>query len=1045
MIPEQICQHNSAASGPGRPGREAHFPQITFTVLTAEDGSSQSKRHTLQEDGSVRTVPPKFAPSGTMKVVRDGLNNFPAYFDTGSVAILGVPKGAKPGDEVPMTLKNVKRKGAIARTAENFEWVDGESPLMFDVDLKQKHCHPAMPAAFKFADLQKMLCETLALSKDTISATSFLSCPSASAGLKCEATGEVLKDSSSRHYYTCITGATPTEALGCIYKRAVILGYGCAFVHSDGSVSIKTPIDHLVAQPYRLDYAAPPTLGPGLVRDAKGPQCRPGVPLDLSSVNLTLSAKEIAQYELTVRDLKSAPQIVAIRNARLKDWAAQETEKRVAKGQAKDRAQKDVDELCERMRKAPNGVSLDIYPRDGLVFHFADGRSVSLEEIFKEPRSFHGCDLADPYKQDDRHGAARFFANESLEGDEFGGGHGQSFVINSNRAGGRRFFLHAEDPIEPEARWEETALGTGHKEGATGQDSGSPLEHDEKNSSRVPRIIAASIARLARVCGVSVGDFAAAIEFDVDALHRIVTAIIFSQSNEKFVLLTPSGEYRVFPEKRFTKGWKASLGEFYNARKLNEFLCTASESASDDTTRAEILRGQTTIDASLAEFINTERQFSDLTFKVDMFSRVASVRLFDGRAHLTFPHMRFDEGKDAFDTAVIADYKEHWSDLDEFLDLLAAARFAAARKKAYLWIHASSDWGKGFLEGALDHHGLVVSLSVRELEKMADGGPVGRQMTDFKRAWILLFNEFKSAKSELKTLEQSVSFSPKFAPVCKVDTYLKLFASAEGVDSLVSVATGVEDQFANRFSLIQPEGNLDNREEFKRIGRLLYLESLCNYVGVELNRRVDEYLALGRQGAANRGDAFIDEFHKRKGIGNTYKKLSVKLDDLCADFMEWLLSEFVSARHKLDSQVRGGQIPCNTERDVYAACHIREAKVTFGEDEKYKFLDDAKTPVPEGAKILTQKVEKQIAGTDKGTEVEEVPYVEEVLATKVNKLLTLWLDTEFNRAERGKLTIKENDMMKRLPERKSHRYGRLGHYQPGKDGIIIGCIPNTAD
>jgi hypothetical protein len=397
------------------------------------------------------------------------------------------------------------------------------------------------------------------------------------------------------------------------------------------------------------------------------------------------------------------------------------------------------------------------------------------------------------------------------------------------------------------------------------------------------------------------------------------------------------------------------------------------------------------IDAALFEHISVERQFGVIEVKVDMFAKEATIRIDDGTAIITFPHVSFRQGP--FDPAVIADFKVHWPMLDEFIDLLVAARFAAARKKAYVWLRAESDWGKGALEAVLQNLSLVVAMSVPEIEKVFSGGPVGRQMNDFKRAWVLLFNEFKSNKSELKMLEQSIGFAPKNLPICKVELFLKLFTSAESVESLVSGATGVEDQFANRFSLIQPTGNLDARPLFAS-SRKRYLDSLTNHVAIELNRKVAEYIALGRDGAADKGDKFVIDFHKKYGISNSFERLSTKIKALCQEHLDWIHSEYASAQSRVGAF---GRSMSPTERAVYDASVVREVT---DDDGACKRLLYVKTPA---------------------------------------KLLSLWLEITFNAAERGKLTVKSEAFNAALPEVKKVRFDK---YDPPKDVRFV-CELNT--
>ena len=501
----------------------------------------------------------------------------------------------------------------------------------------------------------------------------------------------------------------------------------------------------------------------------------------------------------------------------------------------------------------------------------------------------------------------------------------------------------------------------------------------------IPSLIANRLKWLAKECEMEVIPFCKAIQFKPKALRHVIDGVVFNQTNSKFVVVTPEGEYRVFTEKNYARGLKLSRGTFYGAGKLDELLAETAEKLfpeDDKAQKAFISTRGGAIGVALSEHISVERQFGVIEVKVDMFVKEASIRIDDGTAIITFPHVSFRE--EPFDPAVIADFIDHWPMLDEFIDLLVSSRFAAARKKAYVWLRAESDWGKGALEAVLSNLGLVVAMSVPEIEKVFSGGPVGRQMNDFKRAWVLLFNEFKSNKSELKMLEQSIGFAPKNLPICKVELFLKLFTSAEAVESLVSDATGVEDQFANRFSLIQPTGNLDARPLFAS-SRKRYLDSLTAYVARELNRKVGEYLELGREGAADKGDKFVIDFHKKYGISNSFERLSTKIKELCQEHLDWIHSEYLSAQSRIGAF---GRSMSPTEKAVYDAALVKD-----GED---------------GSRTLYIKT--------------------------AAKILTLWLEVSFNAAERGKLTVKSEAFRASLPEVRKERFNK---YDPPKDARYV--------
>lgn len=488
----------------------------------------------------------------------------------------------------------------------------------------------------------------------------------------------------------------------------------------------------------------------------------------------------------------------------------------------------------------------------------------------------------------------------------------------------------------------------------------------------LPKMVSFAISSTAKRCDIELDDFAVQTKLNIGILRQCIESSCLAQTSSKYVVLTPSGDYRVFLRGDFAKGLFQSVGRPYSRSALVDLLASVAEK--------EKLNGKATgelfesylgkIDSAITQHTLIERQFSNVTVRVDMFAPTSSVRLHDGCAHFTFTHLPFPEGE--IDQEVIDDFRAHWPLFDKFIDLIAAARFAAARKKAYLWLRAESDFGKGLLEGALDALGLVVSMTTQEVEKVFGGGPVGRQMSEFRRAWILLFNEFKSNKAELKQLEQTIGFSPKNMPVCKAELYLKLFTSAEAVESLVSEHSGVEDQFANRFSLIQATGNIDTRPVFAK-SREHYRQVLTHYIAKRLNDLVVEYRALGKHEAANRGDQFILEFHQQHGVGTQFERLGTKLKTLAEDYLHWIVSEYFSASQKVavDSKMLSG-----IEKEVYSA-----------------IIEGRETAIKEREIFIKQPV----------------------------KMLDLWIESTFNRAERGKLVVKSADLRAHLPEFKKHR------------------------
>ncbi|TPH18495.1 hypothetical protein [Litorilituus lipolyticus] len=293
----------------------------------------------------------------------------------------------------------------------------------------------------------------------------------------------------------------------------------------------------------------------------------------------------------------------------------------------------------------------------------------------------------------------------------------------------------------------------------------------------------------------------------------------------------------------------------------------------------------------ITKHIRYFNQKNNMAMEVDMFAKQGRVEIHDEHAQIVFPHKKLLVG--SYEQSVVLDYKEHFPMFTELLFWLASCRFASDRKLGYLWIHADSDFGKGFLLAVLDSFNLSVELSTKEIEKIFEGAPVGRQMTDFKRASVLVVDEFKSVKSEMKLLQNTMTISPKNQLAIKVNLYSKIFTSAEHVSSLVGDA-GIEDQFANRFNYIRCKGSLTKRSLFKEIGKSKYFESIRNYFAHEVNRITEEFIVLGKEGSALKADDSLVEMHNKYGIGKQFEVLSESLPSIAQDIKDFSLLSFSS-------------------------------------------------------------------------------------------------------------------------------------------------------
>lgn len=396
------------------------------------------------------------------------------------------------------------------------------------------------------------------------------------------------------------------------------------------------------------------------------------------------------------------------------------------------------------------------------------------------------------------------------------------------------------------------------------------------------------------------------------SIDRMLNRSFWSGTQGKLFILNDANNVNRYPGNEAWKFLVKACGAVTADATLVEQAETAAAVNDFSPTKAaafikEVLATPRNI---VMEELQWRNQREYVQWRVDMFASSPRMELREDAARLILPHSPFEpKAASTPDPKVIADYKDHFPELDDFLRLVVASRFAGDRKRAYLWLQATSDWGKGFLSNCLRDLGLVVSMSVKEIERVFEGSPASKRPEDFKRAWVLEVNEFKNVKAETKQLESVMQIAPKHQLTSEVELFTKLFVSADGVDSLAT-DRGVEDQFANRFSHIKKTGTIESRPLFAQDAGA-YLRNVVAYLAQELNRMVAEYRALGRQGADRAASAVLKEFHDRYGIAHTSGRLSEELPELVEEFREWLLADDIPGKRLLRSETTDAAFLCS--------------------------------------------------------------------------------------------------------------------------------------
>jgi len=384
-------------------------------------------------------------------------------------------------------------------------------------------------------------------------------------------------------------------------------------------------------------------------------------------------------------------------------------------------------------------------------------------------------------------------------------------------------------------------------------------------------------------------EFLLALDIQVDAIEMMLTSTFLNPQQAKFYAFTDNDSLNAYVEKDAFKFLKRTHGAILNSEMLRKKALIKKTLERQNVQEKFANLVCRTPGKMVLNELKYNNQRSNVEMRVDMFAKHARMELQDERVRMVFPHKQFIVNNNP-NTEAVEDYKKHFPEFDRIIDFIVASRFACDRKKAYIWFHCPSDWGKGFLIGLLNELGTAVDVSVKEVEMMFEGKPVGKSMVDFKRAFVLVIDEFKTVKSELKQLQSEISLAPKNQLAFKVEIFAKFLFSAENVNSLVG-EHGVEDQFANRISLIKGDGEITSRAVYKRLTGGVYFKAILHYLATELNRKVKSAVQMGPSDSEQKSESFLNDFIKEYGLGNEYQRLSTGIQDVADRIVEDLMRE----------------------------------------------------------------------------------------------------------------------------------------------------------
>lgn len=387
----------------------------------------------------------------------------------------------------------------------------------------------------------------------------------------------------------------------------------------------------------------------------------------------------------------------------------------------------------------------------------------------------------------------------------------------------------------------------------------------------------------------------------------------------KFFLLDREGVLREFGRQDFSE---IALKEFFGhlitkeGRAAMDARINGADGAADR--KAMVARCNALRSKPFIEKLITRRTARNMSRRVDMFSSRGKVTISGDTVAVTHPFKLPDvEVPEVFlMDAFVGDFKEHFHEFDAFIDATLAARFAADRREAFVWLHAPSSWGKGLLMSLFAKLKLVVAVQPAMINKAINGETVGINPEELVSAWIVFTDEWKGAFAELKQMNSSMYVAAKYANRVEVELYMKFFASAEDVASLVN--EGIEDQFNNRFAYLEGVGTIDGRKLFIE-NKHDYQAALLAYLVQRLKDGVAGYRKLGVKGAASAAEAYLSQWRTGHLLSDQFGDLSVGVAEVAANIRKLFTGDDIPLRFELVN--RG--ISDRLAGKIINACEVR--------------------------------------------------------------------------------------------------------------------------
>ena len=385
---------------------------LSFTVFTSTFPTLLSKRFELKDGKLDKSSVANMAEGTAHLTTCQDLRAFNQYLQSlTSAQALGY--GIAPGYPVATIRPNGRlREGDIARTGEFFKFSDGPGIMMLDHDGTQDG------VALSAVELRARLI----MAVPEFAHASMLWRVSASSGIADKETGDILSASHGQRLYIAVQNAALIPEAGkALEARLWAAGLGWIVSSSSGSALKRTLVDGSVWQANHLDFAGPPELAEGLVRNK--PESRffgdPAAQFDLKLIQADHNVVKKAKAAQAAAIKSAKPALEAAKAAYLEAKAPGMAERR---GLSVEDAQRVLGQAADRHTLSGD---FELLTANGIV--------VTVRELLANPELWNNhnfCDPLEPEYGDFNDTVARAHL-----------GRGKSPVIHSFAHGSRFFYL----------------------------------------------------------------------------------------------------------------------------------------------------------------------------------------------------------------------------------------------------------------------------------------------------------------------------------------------------------------------------------------------------------------------------------------------------------------------------------------------------------------------------------------------------------------------------------------------------------------------------